>query len=337
MNILITGAAGFIGAAVFEKLACRRHNVLGIDNLNSYYSPDLKLDRLANIGFSKQEIIAGKECKSTLYDDARFKIADITDSDAINSLMERGKFDIVVHLAAQAGVRYSLENPHSYVKNNVLGFLNILEGCRFYGNPHLVYASSSSVYGANTKVPYAESDRVDAPVSLYAATKRADELMAHCYNATFGLKSTGLRFFTVYGPWGRPDMAPMIFLKAISNGDEIALYNHGDMKRDFTYIEDVAAAVVKIAEGNAPEKPAIYNVGHSSPVDLLDFLHNMEKASGKKARFRMEPMQPGDVTATWADCSHIKNDYGIEAPTPLNKGLTEFCNWYSSYYDKSMD
>ncbi len=330
MKILLTGAAGFIGAAVMRKLASGGHEVVGIDNLNSYYDPRLKLARLADLGLDPEKAEAG-EARSG---DITFLRLDITDADALKDLMVSGRFDKTVHLAAQAGVRYSLENPHAYVETNVVGFLNILEGMRASGCGHLVYASSSSVYGGNTKVPYEETDRTDTPVSLYAATKKADELMAQAYHHTFGIRSTGLRFFTVYGPWGRPDMAPMLFLNAIKEGRPIRLFNEGRMKRDFTYIDDVANAVVAVVEAKAPEKPKIYNVGHCDPVDLPEFLTEMERACGCEAIVELAPMQPGDVAATWADCTRLQADFGVHPSKSLREGLEAFCRWHDNFFGK---
>lgn len=333
MKILLTGAAGFIGAAVMRKLASEGHDIVGIDNLNSYYDPRLKLARLASLGLDSKKAEAGE----THCGPITFLKLDITDADAIKEMMKSGGFDKTVHLAAQAGVRYSLENPRAYVETNVTGFLNILEGMRASGCRHLIYASSSSVYGSNSKVPYAETDVTDSPVSLYAATKKTDELMAHAYYHTFGLHSTGLRFFTVYGPWGRPDMAPMLFLEAIKAGRPIRLFNEGHMKRDFTYIDDVADAVVAVVKAPAPEEPKIYNVGHCDPVDLPEFLAEMERASGQKAMVELAPMQPGDVAATWADCSRLQADFGVRPSKNLREGLQEFCQWHANFISLRSD
>lgn len=330
MKIFLTGAAGFIGAAVMRKLAARGHEIVGIDNLNSYYDPRLKLARLAHLGFDPEKAEAGESHCGLM----TFLRLDITDAASVRDLMVSQKFHKTVNLAAQAGVRYSLENPRAYVETNVTGFLNILEGMRASGCGHLVYASSSSVYGANSKVPYEESDVTDSPVSLYAATKKADELMAHAYSSTFGLRSTGLRFFTVYGPWGRPDMAPMLFLDAIKAGRPIRLFNEGRMKRDFTFIDDVADAVVAVVEAPAPEEPRIYNVGHCDPVDLPEFLAEMERASGRAALVELAPMQPGDVAATWADCTRLQADFGVRPSKSLREGLEAFCRWHDDFFSK---
>lgn len=316
MKILLTGVAGFIGAAVCKRLIRAKHTVVGIDNLNAYYDPALKLARLADIG--------------PLLD---FRTVDIADNKAVSELMQTEKFDLVINLAAQAGVRYSLENPHAYIESNIVGFLNIIEGCRLNGVKHLIYASSSSIYGSTSEVPFRENQRTDSPASLYAATKKSNELMAHAYHHLYGLHVTGLRFFTVYGPWGRPDMAPFLFTDAILSGKPIKVFNSGNMQRDFTYIDDVAEAVMRIAE--APGKGnRIYNVGNSSPVNLNDFIGEIERATGCAANKEMLPMQPGDVECTYADTSAIERDYGFKPSTPLRRGIDETINWYKNYYKK---
>lgn len=315
MKILLTGAAGFIGAAVWQRLIEAHHVVVGIDNLNAYYDPTLKRDRLANISPSPD-----------------FRQMDIADSDAITALMASEKFDIVIHLAAQAGVRYSLENPHAYISSNIVGFLNIIEGCRLNGVKHLIYASSSSVYGQTPEVPFREDSQTDKPASLYAATKKSNELIAHSYHHIYGLNVTGLRFFTVYGPWGRPDMAPFLFADAIITGQPIKVFNGGDMQRDFTYIDDVVEAVIRIT--NAPGKGyRIYNIGNSSPVNLNDFISEIERATERKAVKEMLPMQPGDVVQTFADTTAIERDFGFKPSTPLHQGITETINWFKNYYN----
>lgn len=339
MNILLTGAAGFIGSAVMKALCSRGHNVAGIDNINDYYSPRLKTDRLRNLGFAeaRPDIPVGTELKSSTLPEATFIRTDITDAKAIAELMAALRPDKVVHLAAQAGVRYSLENPGAYIATNITGFFNIADACRLNHTGHLIYASSSSVYGANSKIPYTESDPTEQPVSLYAATKKSDELIARAYAATFGLRTTGLRFFTVYGPWGRPDMAPMIFMKAITQGMPLRLFNAGRMKRDFTYIDDVARAVVAITEAPAPAAPAIYNVGRSQPVELPAFLNAIERYAGKKAIVEEAPMQKGDVAATWADCSALQKDFGFSPRVSLDEGLRAFHQWYEIYSSSNPD
>lgn len=325
-KILITGAAGFIGFFLAKRLLNQNNTVIGIDNLNDYYSVDLKKDRLANLE---------KENRFT------FKKIDIADSSDIQNLFKNEMFDNVVHLAAQAGVRYSLENPQAYVQSNMVGFANILEGCRHYPVNHLVYASSSSVYGANKKMPFATDDFVDNPVSLYAATKKSNELMAHCYSHLYGIPTTGLRFFTVYGPWGRPDMAYFKFTKAILAGNPIDVYNHGQMQRDFTYIDDIIEGVVrvlaKIPQGTDSidsEGPPyqLYNIGNNTPVALGRFIEVLEDTIGKKAQKNMLPMQPGDVPATYADIDPLINDVGFKPSTSIEDGLRKFVEWYTSYY-----
>jgi UDP-glucuronate 4-epimerase len=325
MKILVTGVAGFIGMFTAEKLLARGEEVLGIDNLNDYYDPQLKQDRLARLqgrpGFE-------------------FRRVDIADRDAMAALFAEAGIDRVVHLAAQAGVRYSLKNPHAYAQSNLLGFLNVLEGCRNARIAHLVYASSSSVYGGNTKMPFSESDLVDHPVSLYAATKKANELMAHAYTHLYGFPATGLRFFTVYGPWGRPDMAYYSFTEAILQGRPIDVFNHGDMKRDFTYIDDIVEGVVRVLD-RLPDPKAgealhhIFNIGHHSPVQLMDFIATLEKHLGRKAQTRMLPMQPGDVPATYADVDALAKWVGFRPSTSLDEGLGRFAAWYRNYHGEN--
>lgn len=314
MKILLTGVAGFIGAAVCKRLIEAQHFVVGIDNLNAYYDPMLKQDRLAHIG-------------STL----NFRCIDIADTEAIADLMRSEKFDIVINLAAQAGVRYSLENPYAYINSNIVGFLNIIEGCRQNGVKHLIYASSSSIYGQSAEVPFCENQQTDKPVSLYAATKKSNELIAYSYHHICGLNVTGLRFFTVYGPWGRPDMAPFLFANAILTGNPIKVFNGGNLQRDFTYIDDVVEAVMRITEspGNGYR---IYNIGNSSPVNLNEFISEVERATKLTAIKELLPMQPGDVTQTFADTSAFEQDYGFKPSTPLHRGIEETINWFKSYY-----
>jgi UDP-glucuronate 4-epimerase len=323
MRVLVTGAAGFIGMHTCQRLLARGDQVVGIDNLNDYYSPRLKQDRLAQLA---------------PHPDFRFEPIDIANRAAMQTLFAQGSFDRVVHLAAQAGVRYSLQNPHAYVDSNLVGFVNVLEGCRHAGVAHLVYASSSSVYGGNTKTPFAETDRVDEPVSLYAATKKANELMAHTYSHLYGLPATGLRFFTVYGPWGRPDMAYFSFTQAILAGRTIDVYNNGQMQRDFTYIDDIVEGVVRVLD-RAPRGPAVaeplhqvFNIGNHQPVPLLDFIACLEQQLGRAADKRFLPMQPGDVPATYADTDAIGRWTGFRPHTPLAEGLERFAAWYRSYY-----
>ena len=320
MRFLVTGAAGFIGMHTCQALLERGHEVLGLDNLNAYYDPVLKEARLARL--RPQPRFA-------------FEKLDVADEPGMKALFDAQRFDCVVHLAAQAGVRYSLVNPMAYVQTNVAGFLNILEGCRNANVGHLCYASSSSVYGANSESPSSEEQRVDQPISLYAATKRANELMAHSYGRLFGLRSTGLRFFTVYGPWGRPDMALFIFTRAILEGKPIRLFNGGDMKRDFTYIDDIVSATVKLVEQPFPasgERARLFNIGRGSAVNLMDFVRAIEKATGRKAEIELAEMQPGDVQSNLAATDKLRRVVG-EAPfTPVETGVERFVAWYRSYY-----
>ncbi len=333
MKILVTGAAGFIGMHVARILLARGDEVIGIDNLNDYYDPALKHARLARLsplpGF-------------------RFELMDIVDRAAMEELFERERFDRVVHLAAQAGVRYSLTNPRAYIDSNVVGFTNIIEGCRHSKVAHLVYASSSSVYGGNTALPFSEHHNIDHPVSLYAATKKANELMAHTYSHLFGLPTTGLRFFTVYGPWGRPDMALFLFTKAILEGRTIDVYNHGEMVRDFTYIDDIAQGVVRVldrpavadpdfdasrpdpARSNAPYR--IFNIGNNSPVLLMDFITAIERSLGRTAAKNFMPLQDGDVPATCADVSELEAWTGFKPATSIGDGVGRFVAWYRDYF-----
>ncbi len=333
MKVLVTGAAGFIGMSVAQRLLARGDEVVGLDNLNDYYEVSLKESRLALL-----QVQAG----------FRFVRMDVAHRDDIAALFAQQRFDAVVHLAAQAGVRYSLRNPHAYVDSNLVGFVNVLEGCRHHQVRHLVYASSSSVYGGNTKMPFAESDAVDHPVSLYAATKKANELMAHTYSHLYGLPTTGLRFFTVYGPWGRPDMALFLFTKAILEQRPIEVYNFGRMQRDFTYVDDVADGVVRVLDRPASAEPAfdaaqpnpatshapyrVFNIGNRNPVPLLDFIGYIEQALGRKAEKRLLPMQDGDVLATYADVQALADWVGSVPATPLQQGVDRFVAWYRSYY-----
>lgn len=315
MKILVTGAAGFIGFHAAQDLLRRAHSVVGVDNLNAYYDPSLKRARLAVLKkFPRFKFIKG----------------DIARKDTFKKLRNAGRFDKVIHLAAQAGVRYSLQNPDVYVRSNIVGFLNVLEYCRYERVPHLIYASSSSVYGDNAKVPFSVADRVETPVSLYAATKLADELMARTYAHLFRFKVTGLRFFTVYGPWGRPDMAYFSFAKNILEGKPITLFNRGEMERDFTYIDDALSGIRGAFKTRRLE--AVYNVGNSRPETLLQFVRLLEKHSGKMARIRYAPMQAGDVLRTYADIRISSREIGFVPRTPLDQGLKRFMDWYRDYF-----
>ncbi len=317
---LVTGAAGFIGSFVSRGLLEKGRRVIGVDNLSSYYEVALKEARLAQLGK-----IAGFQ----------FERVELSRQEEVERLFERWKPRRVIHLAAQPGVRYSLERPHSYIDANVTAFLNILEGCRHYPVEHLVYASSSSVYGGNTKVPFSVQDNVDSPVSLYAATKKANELMAHAYSHLFGIPLTGLRFFTVYGPWGRPDMAAMIFIKSILEGRPIQVFNHGKMKRDFTFVDDIVEGVLRVADRPPPTggvRARLYNIGNSTPIGLLEFIATLERLLGKQAEKQLLPMQPGDVAETCADVSELERDVGFRPRTTLEEGLRQLVEWYREYY-----
>ena len=332
-KILITGAAGFIGSTLAVRLLGRGDSVVGVDNLNDYYEVSLKKARLARLQTNPA---------------FRFHLLDIVDRENMRNLFAGERFDAAVHLAAQAGVRYSIENPAAYIDANLVGFGNILEGARHGKTGHLVFASSSSVYGANVKLPFAESDSVDHPVSLYAATKKANELMAHCYSHLYRLPCTGLRFFTVYGPWGRPDMALFLFTKAILAGKSIPVFNRGDMLRDFTYVDDIVEGVVRVIDHPGAPDPAwraqtpdsatsdapyrIYNIGNSSPVKLMRYIEVLEQSLGRKAQCELLPMQPGDVPATTADVSRLERDLGYRPGTPVEVGVKRFVDWYRGYY-----
>jgi len=323
MHILLTGAAGFIGLHTAQRLLARGDTVTGIDNLNDYYDPALKQARLA--------LLNG-------HPGFRFQALDVAERTGMERLFAGQRFDAVVHLAAQAGVRYSITHPHAYLESNLTGFGHVLEGCRAQGVGHLVYASSSSVYGGNTKMPFAETDAVDHPVSLYAATKKANELMAHTYSHLYRLPTTGLRFFTVYGPWGRPDMAYFSFTKAVLEGRPIDVFNHGDMKRDFTYIDDIVEGVLRVldkpatpeAAGAAPYR--VFNIGNHDPVPLLDFIACIEQATGRIATKNLLPMQPGDVPATYASTEALRDWVGFAPSTPLAEGIGRFVRWYREYH-----
>jgi UDP-glucuronate 4-epimerase len=333
VKILVTGAAGFIGMHVSQILLARGDEVVGIDNLNDYYDPQIKRDRLARL---------------TPHPKFRFTLMDVADRPAMDALFASERFDRVVHLAAQAGVRYSLVNPQAYIDSNVVGFTNVLEGCRHNKVQHLAYASSSSVYGGNTKMPFSEHDNIDHPVSMYAATKKANELMAHTYSHLFGLPTTGLRFFTVYGPWGRPDMALFLFTKAILENRTIDVFNQGQMIRDFTFVDDIAEGVVRVLDRAATPDPAfdaskpdparsnapyrVFNIGNSDPVKLMDFIEAIEQAVGKVANKNFMPLQDGDVPATFADVSELTAWTGFKPATPIVDGVGRFVRWYRDYF-----
>lgn len=333
MKILITGAAGFIGHKMVKVLSEEGAEVVGLDSINDYYSVDLKYSRLADNGIAREDIEDGILVQSRTIPGYRFVRMDLTDREGIDRLFRTEGFTHVLNLAGQAGVRYSIENPYSYVQSNVVGFLNILEGCRHHGLPRLVYASSSSVYGMDPHVPFKETDRTDSPVSLYAATKKSEEAMSYAYSKLYHLQTVGLRFFTVYGPWGRPDMAPYKFMKAIDNDEEIQVFNHGNMLRDFTYIDDIAEGVrLVLHSGNDEEIPyRIYNIGNSEPVRLLDFIKTIENVTGHRARMRMLDMQPGDVVRTYADTSLLQHDFGYKPSTTIADGISNLYAWYKSH------
>ncbi len=332
-KILVTGAAGFIGSHTSQRLLARGDEVVGLDNVNDYYDPTLKEARLARL---------------TAQPGFRFVRMELGDRAGMEGLFKAERFDKVIHLAAQAGVRYSLTNPHAYVDSNLVGFMNILEGCRHHGVQHLTYASSSSVYGANTAMPFSVHQNVDHPLSLYAATKKANELMAHTYSHLYQLPTTGLRFFTVYGPWGRPDMALFLFTKAILEGKPIDVFNHGRMRRDFTYIDDIVEGVIRTSDHTAPANPAwdsnapdpatsrapyrIYNIGNNNPVELMHLIGTIEQCLGRTATKNMLPMQAGDVPATYANVDALVDDVGFQPATPIETGVANFVAWYKDYY-----
>ena len=341
MKILVTGAAGFIGFHLVEALVKLGHVVVGIDNINDYYDINLKYARLAESGIDRSKVDRHSELVSESldyvlsdkYQNYRFVKLDITNLKGLEQLFEKENFTHVVNLAAQAGVRYSIENPHAYVQSNLVGYVNILECCRHNKIEHLVYASSSSVYGANAKIPFSEEDRVDHPVSLYAATKKSNELMAYTYSHLYDLPSTGLRFFTVYGPWGRPDMAPMLFANAITKGEPIKVFNNGDMQRDFTYIDDIVEGVVRCIS-TLPTKAEIFNIGNSNPVDLMEFITIMEDCLGKKVQKNFMPMQDGDVRVTYADTQKLFSKVGYKPDVSIEEGLKAFANWFKWFHSK---
>jgi len=335
-KILVTGAAGFIGFHLVKQLIQEDYQVVGIDNLNDYYDVNLKLDRLKELGISvENEFKYNEGIVSTSNQNFLFIKQNLQDRESLPSLFQKENFDIVCNLAAQAGVRYSLENPDAYIDSNLTGFANLLECCRHNNVTRLIFASSSSVYGNNEKMPFSTEDRVDMPVSLYAATKKSNELMAYTYSHLYDMETVGLRFFTVYGPWGRPDMAMFLFTDAISNDLPIKVFNHGNLERDFTYIDDIVAGIMKITNKEKIEndkKYSLYNIGNSKPVRLFDFITEIEKNLGKSAEKKMLPMQPGDVERTWADVSPLKEDFGYNPSTTVKDGVKRFIDWYNSYY-----
>jgi UDP-glucuronate 4-epimerase len=335
-KILVTGAAGFIGFHSAKRLLEEGNTVVGLDNINDYYDVRLKYDRLKASGIEQDEISERKTIQSKTCEKYRFIKLNLEDRPALENLFATEKFDAVCHLAAQAGVRYSIENPYAYIDSNIVGFMNILEACRHHSIRHLVYASSSSVYGNSEKVPFSEEDRVDYPVSLYAATKKANELMAHTYSHLYQLPATGLRFFTVYGPWGRPDMAPMLFAKAILNSKPIKVFNNGNLSRDFTYIDDIVEGVVRVMDAIPTKEDKhpcyrIFNIGNSQPVPLMEFIRIMEEVTGQKAILEMYPMQAGDVKVTYADTSALQKTCAYAPSTKLKDGIVRFINWYRQY------
>jgi len=341
MKILVTGAAGFIGYHVSKHLLEKGYTVRGIDNINDYYDVSLKYGRLTQLGIDRlQAEQYGNQVQSTKYPKFSFNRLNLEDREALPKLFQNENFEIVCNLAAQAGVRYSLENPEAYVDSNIVGFLNILECCRHYHIKHLVYASSSSVYGLNKKIPFETTDNVDHPISLYAATKKSNELMAHTYSHLYGFPTTGLRFFTVYGPWGRPDMAMFLFTEAILKGEPIKVFNHGQMERDFTYIDDIVEGVIRVIEtplenrDTEKERYKIYNIGNNKSVKLLDFIEAIETNLSKKAEKQMLPMQPGDVVKTWANVDDLAREYGYQPSTSIEEGVSKFVDWYRTYFDE---
>lgn len=348
-KILVTGTAGFIGFHLAKKLLERGDQVVGIDSINDYYDIRVKHGRLAETGIDHSQVEYGKPFRSTVYDKYQFVQLALEDADALDDLFKKEGFDTVINLAAQAGVRYSLQNPRAYVNSNIVGFVNLLEACRHNGVKHLSYASSSSVYGLNETMPFSERHNVDHPISLYAASKKSNELMAHTYSHLFGLPTTGLRFFTVYGPWGRPDMALFLFTRAILEGKPIDIFNSGDMSRDFTYIKDIVEGVVRVNDnppggnpdwtgknpdpGSSKAPYKIYNIGNNAPVKLMDFVTTIEKCLGIEAKKNFMPMQPGDVAATYANVDGLINDLGYQPGTSLEYGVGQFVDWYRKFYN----
>ena len=338
MKILITGTAGFIGYHLAQRLIAEGHETVGLDNINDYYDVRLKYARLNETGINENEIAHGKMLQSADFTNYRFIKLNLEDRTALETLFKNERFDSVVNLAAQAGVRYSIENPHTYIDSNITGFMNILECCRHNAVKHLVYASSSSVYGNSDAIPFSEEDRVDYPISLYAASKKANELMAHTYSHLYRLPTTGLRFFTVYGPFGRPDMALFLFAKAISEGKPVKVFNNGDLSRDFTYIDDIVEGIFRVishipSENNPHPFYQLFNIGHSQPVQLMDFIRTIETALGKKALLEMLPMQQGDVKTTYADTSDLEKAVGYKPQTGIQEGVEKFTEWWKRQYN----
>jgi UDP-glucuronate 4-epimerase len=339
MNVLVTGAAGFIGFYVSKVLLAKGHTVVGLDNINDYYDVNLKLSRLEVLGMNRNEVQVFDTIFESTNPNFSFVRMNLENREELPKLFKNQKFDIVCNLAAQAGVRYSIENPETYVDSNLVGFLNILECCRHNDIKHLVYASSSSVYGLNEKIPFSTDDNVDHPISLYAATKKSNELMAHTYSHLFKVPTTGLRFFTVYGPWGRPDMAMFLFTDAIVNDRPIKVFNHGKMERDFTYIDDIVEGVVRVIEKSPQSRIEnndyykLYNIGNNDSVKLLDFINEIEINLDKVASKDMLPMQPGDVERTWADVDELIKDYDYRPNTSIKNGVKSFIDWFKTYYN----
>lgn len=341
-KILITGGAGFIGFHLIKEIVNLDYEIVSLDCINSYYDINLKYGRLLDLGIDREKIIYNLEVKSNKYSNLSFIQMQLEDKENLKNLFDEKNFDYVINLAAQAGVRFSLKDPYSYINSNILGFLNILEACRYHNIKHLIYASSSSVYGLNKKVPFNENDVVDYPASLYAATKKSNELMAHTYSHLYDIPTTGLRFFTVYGEWGRPDMAYYKFVDKIYDNKSIDIYNHGKMKRDFTYVGDIVACISKLIEiipeeinredTRSKAKFKVYNIGNNNPVELLKFVEIIEDTVGKKAEKNFLPMQPGDVVETYADISELEHLIGFSPKTNLRNGIEKFINWYKDYY-----
>jgi len=353
MKVLVTGTAGFIGSHIALRLIERGDEVIGLDSINDYYDVNIKHGRLEQAGISRENALSGTLSRSDKFPGYRFIRIYLENRPAVEDLFAREKFDAVIHLAAQAGVRYSITNPYAYIEANIIGFQNILEACRHNKTGHLVYASSSSVYGLNENYPFSTHDNVDHPISLYAATKKSNELTAHTYSHLYGIPTTGLRFFTVYGPWGRPDMALFLFTKAMLEDKPIDVFNNGEMKRDFTYIDDIVTGVVKVLDhapggdpswsGRQPDPSKsrapyrLYNIGNNSPVNLMDFIEAIEKSLGKKSIKNFLPMQDGDVPATWANVDDLVNDFGYSPSVGIEEGVARFVKWYLDYFKENLN